>query len=227
MTLMRNGQFLASTVAGADAKFQFNISNVTPGTHTYGVWSADSRGVRSVTNSFSVSVTSGVGTVISGIFLPPTIDVDKSEVKRGEPITILGASAPNVAVNVIVHSTQEVLSTVTSDRNGLWRYVLDTLQLEYGSHEATARWRNEAGISPLSASAGFAVSNKTVDKKQEAPTSKAADISGDGKIDLKDFSMLTYWYKRPFTESTKKVDVNKDGKIDLKDFSILAYNWSG
>ncbi len=53
------------------------------------------------------------------------------------------------------------------------------------------------------------------------------DISPNGKIDLADFSVLAYWYKRPLTDEVKtKVDLNKDGKVDLVDFSILAYYWN-
>ncbi len=225
VTLMRDGQFLSKTIAGPDARFQFDISNVTPGTYTYGVWSTDSRGVQSVTNSFSVAVTQGVGTVISGIYLPPTIDVDKSQVKRGDPITILGASSPNSQVSVLVHSSQELVKSTSSDRNGLWKYVLDTIELDYGSHDANARSKDVSGLSPLSAAVTFIVGDTTMLKKQQSGFS-AADINGDGKINAVDFSIMAYWYKRPLTSQGSKVDLNHDGKIDAKDFSILAYYWT-
>jgi hypothetical protein len=221
VTLERDGQFLSKTVAGNDAKFQFNISNVTPGTFIYGIWSQDSRGVTSVTNSFSVAVTPGVGTVISGIYLPPTIDTDKSVVKQGDPITILGLSAPNSQISILVHSSQELVKTTSSDKNGLWMYVLDTIDLEYGSHDASARWKDTSGTSPLSAAAAFTVGNANVLKR--AQTTLPADINGDGKVNAIDFSILAYWYKRP--NSPANVDLDHDGKVDTRDFSILAYYW--
>ena len=227
VTLARDGQFLAETTAGPDAQFQFTISGVTPGAYTYSVWSEDARAVRSLSKSFTVSVSPGVGTVISGIFLPPTIEVDKSQVKRGDPITLLGASAPSAQVSVVVHSAQELVKSTLADKNGVWKYVLDTLELEYGSHDASARSKNAVGLSPLSAAVSFVVGDTTVlataEKKSASP---AVDLNADGRVDIADFSILAYWYKRPLTVAGYKADLNHDGKVDLKDFSILAYYWT-
>ena len=55
------------------------------------------------------------------------------------------------------------------------------------------------------------------------------DANGDRKINLIDFSIAAYWYKRALTPQAKSsgVDVNGDGKVDLIDFSIMAFNWTG
>jgi hypothetical protein len=223
--LLRDGVFLAQTTAGPDAKFELHASGITPGTYTYSIWSKDYRNVKSITSSFSVNVSPGVGTVISGIYLPPTIDVDKTQVKRGEPIVVLGASSPSSVVSILVHSSQEIVKTTKSDKNGLWQYTVDTLELEYGSHSANARWKDSTGISPLSMDVGFIVGDTTILKKS-APKS-TADISGDGKINLVDFSIVAYWYKKSSVPKDSPADVNHDGKVDLKDFSVLAYYWTG
>ena len=224
--LIRDGVLLSSVTAGPDAKFQFDISNITPGTYIYGVWSEDARGIRSATYSFPVAVTQGVGTVISGIYLPPTIDVDKSQVKHGETLTILGSSAPSAKVSVLVHSSEELVKTATADKNGIWKYLLDTLELDYGSHDTSARWKDVSGISPLSNAINFVVGDTTILKKQ-GTCSSIADLNCDGKVDIVDFSIMAYWYKRPLTPEGAKVDLNHDGKIDLRDFSIMAYYWTG
>ena len=63
------------------------------------------------------------------------------------------------------------------------------------------------------------------------PTTKAisGDISGDGKVNLLDFSVAAYWYKRPLPKDGTKVaaDLNGDGKVDLIDLSIMAFHWTG
>jgi hypothetical protein len=52
------------------------------------------------------------------------------------------------------------------------------------------------------------------------------DVNVDGKVNLADFSILAYWFKRPLTPAAKaQVDLNCDGKVDLVDFSIMAYYW--
>jgi Bacterial Ig domain len=52
------------------------------------------------------------------------------------------------------------------------------------------------------------------------------DYNKDGRIDLVDFSILTFWYKAP-TGAPGNIDLNGDRILDLVDFSILAFNWTG
>ena len=54
------------------------------------------------------------------------------------------------------------------------------------------------------------------------------DLNGDGKVNIVDFSILAYWFKRPLTAAAVKqcVDQTQDGKVSLADFSILAYYWT-
>ena len=67
--------------------------------------------------------------------------------------------------------------------------------------------------------------DKTVLKTINQAVSKKGDLSGDNKVNLIDFSILAYWYKRP--QPLAKNDLNADGKVDLIDFSIMAFHWTG
>ncbi len=51
------------------------------------------------------------------------------------------------------------------------------------------------------------------------------DMNCDNHVNLTDYTIMTYWYKRQITPS-KGVDLNHDGKITLADFSILMYHWT-
>ena len=51
------------------------------------------------------------------------------------------------------------------------------------------------------------------------------DLNGDRKVNLVDFSVAAYWYKR--ANPPASVDVNGDGKVNLVDFSIMAFHWTG
>ncbi len=51
------------------------------------------------------------------------------------------------------------------------------------------------------------------------------DLNNDKRVNLIDFSITAYWYKRPSPPAT--VDLNNDGKVNLVDFSIMAYYWTG
>ncbi len=55
-------------------------------------------------------------------------------------------------------------------------------------------------------------------------TKRIADFSGDGRVDLVDFSILLYNWGIP---KRKEADINGDLRIDLIDFSIMLYWWTG
>lgn len=224
--VLRNGQIAASVPASPDARFTVSLTGLSVGAYTFGVYAVDTNGVRSVLQTFSVSVTGGVSTGISGIFLPPTISIDKTSVKRGEPLTLFGMAAPSSTVTVLVNSETELIAHASTSALGIWRHVLDTTALEMGSHTAQAQSKLPDGISSLSGSVSFKVGTVTVPAKKTGCA--GADLTNDCRVNIVDFSVLAFWYKRPLTEeAVLTVDLNHDGKVNIADFSILAYHWTG
>ncbi len=55
------------------------------------------------------------------------------------------------------------------------------------------------------------------------PCDLRGDINRDCKVDLQDFSILTYWWGK--SGFPARADLDNNGKIDLTDFSILVYYW--
>lgn len=55
---------------------------------------------------------------------------------------------------------------------------------------------------------------------------KRGDINNDGNVNLIDFSIMAYWWKRPVPDLIlPQIDLNGDKQLTLIDFSILAYWW--
>lgn len=225
VVLLRNAQAVATTRANPNAAFQFSLSDLSSGTHTFGVWSEDKTGSRSITHTFTVAVTSGASVIISGIFLPPTITSDKTTVRRGDVLTLFGNATPSSQVTVIVNSSDEITQTVQAEQSGAWLYRLDTLSLERGEHSARARAAKGDEITTLSQALSFIVGDKNIARPTKVSVPTKVDFNGDGKINLVDFSIAAYWYKRE--SPPERVDANTDGKVDLVDFSILAFYWTG
>ncbi len=230
VTLLKDGSVVATTKAGADANFELTVSNVSVGTYNFGIWAEDAKGIRSTTHNFSISIGSGGSTLVSGIFLPPTIGLDKIEVKRGDPLTIFGQSQGASVVSIVVNSDTELLKKVTADASGSWTYKLDTLELEMGDHHTKARSASETDISTFSTALAFKVGTQNVAAPGTTKTpikvcAARGDLNDDCKVNLVDFSILAFWYNK--ASPLPKVDLNKDGKVNLVDFSILAYNWTG
>ena len=85
-------------------------------------------------------------------------------------------------------------------------------------------------ISGFGNAAGFLVGSKNVAATATVKKFLKGDLNDDGHVNLVDFSIAAYWYKRTLSASFKPIEIerlNSDGKIDLVDFSIMAYYWTG
>lgn len=228
VTVLKDGQLTVETIAGPDAKFSVSIADLSPGNYLFSVFGEDKEGRKSALFSFSVKVTAGATTSVGGVFIPPTIAVDHTEVKQGENIAIFGRSTPESEITIKVNSSQEMFFQTDSDKDGVYLYNLDTTPLEKGQHETRSKARLASEISNFGEAATFKVGDKTVTE----PVKKIlkGDLNKDGKVNLVDFSIAAYWYKRKLTTVFKAVEterLNNDGKINLTDFSIMAYYWTG
>jgi len=225
VTILKDGQLAAVTLAGSDAKFEVGLSGLSNGDYNFGIWAADSTGQKSTTRSFYLTVFPGVNLVISGIFLPPTISLDKAEVRRGDLLNIFGQTVPSAEVSVAVSSDEPLFKKFSADEEGIWFYKLDTSEIEYGEHTAKARSTTKEDTSDFSQFAHFIVGTSS----RENPLLKVwilkGDFNNDNRISLVDFSIAAYWYKRP--SPPKTIDLNNNGIVDLADFSIMAYYWTG
>lgn len=224
VVILKDGQQIVSTIAGPDARFEIVVSGLSPSTYTFSVLSEDSLGRRSTLFTFPLMITQGVLATISGIFLAPTIDTDKVEVKKGDTLNIFGQTAPNSNVTINVNSLVPHFFQVPTDSGGAYLFNLDTSILEYGDHSAKSKAVYTNEISQFGKLAYFKVSDKTIIRDQNTVTIEA-DLNQDGYVNIVDFSILAFWYKKPSPPSY--VDLNKDGIVTIVDFSMMAYYWTG
>jgi hypothetical protein len=173
-----------------------------------------------------VSVTASVTTTIGGIFIAPTIAVDKSQVKRGDTIAIFGQTTKNAEVTIQVNSEVPYFAKSKADMGGIYLYNFDTSPLEYGDHTTKSKSAIDNEISSYSAAVGFAVGNQNISIITPVKVCTVrGDVNKDCKVNLVDFSILAYWFKRLGPPAL--IDLNSDGRVDLIDFSIMAYGWTG
>jgi hypothetical protein len=226
VTLLKNGVIAAEVPASPNGSFEITLRNLRAGTYTFGILAEDKNRLKSTLDLYTVYIANGVSTQVEGIFIPPTITSDKLEVKRGDPIILLGTSAPNANITLLINSETQLTKRTTSNSTGAWTYKLDSLELEIGEHSAKGRAVTTDDISLFSELLAFSVG--TVNRTRQAGSStqkKSCDLNNDTRVNLLDFSILAYWYKR--SGFPVKVDLTNDGKVDLADVSILAYCWTG
>ena len=218
VTVLQDGKIVTTTIADSQANFKVEITDITAGTWTFGIWAEDKEGKKSITFSFTTSVTSGMTTTVSGIFLPPTIEIDKTLVQRGETLNILGITAPQSEISIFV-SSPEIIKKTKAGTDGLWFHPFDTTPLDEGSHATRAKATSPEGLlSTFSQTLAFSVGREIV------LITKRGDINGDGRTNLVDFSILLYNWGIP---KNPAADLNSDGKVNLTDFSIMLYYWTG
>jgi hypothetical protein len=205
VTLLRDAQLVATTVAGGDANLNISLTGLSPGSYVFSLHGKDSNNMRSRLTNFAITVTSGVTTNISGIFIAPTIALDKIEVRRGDNITVFGQTAPNANVTISVHSPQELLKTVTADGDGMYLHRFDTSPLTLGEHAAKSRASGGNLASEFSNLVGFTVGTRNVLSPHSGQCPLKGDFNGDCRVDLIDFSILAFWYRRPNPPAPKSV----------------------
>lgn len=218
ITVLQDGKVATVIKADSGANFKVEITDITAGVYTFGLWAEDKEGRRSITFSFTVTVTSGMTTTVSGIFIPPTIELDKVNVLKGEILNIFGQTAPESKITISVESP-EIVKETKADKEGDWKHSLDTSPLDEGSHTSRAKAESPEGLlSSYSKVLAFYVGKYGV-----AEICPKADFNKDGKTNLIDFSIMLYWWGK----YNPAVDQNRDGIVNLPDFSILMYYWTG
>ena len=219
ITILKDGKITTVVKADSKADFRAEITNLTAGIYTFGLWAKDKDGIKSITYTLTFRVQTDTITTVSGIYLPPTIDIDKTRLQRGETLNILGQAIPNVEIDVYIFSG-EIIEKTQADEIGAWLLPFNTQPLEDGLHITKARFQlNDEERSGFGAVLSFYIG-------EGAPSElicPRADLNKDGRTNLIDFSILLYWWGTDNTCS----DQNQNGIVDLPDFSIMLYYWTG
>lgn len=219
VVVLKDGKIVGTVVADPQANFKKVISDITPGTYTFGVWAEDKKGRKSITFSFTTLIRPETITTIGGIFIPPTIELSKVGLQRGEILNILGQTVPESEVSIFINSSEEIVKKTEAEKDGNWFYAFDTTLLEDGSHTSRAKAISPDDlVSTYSRTLSFYIGEGV-----EQDLCPGADFNKDGRVNLIDFSILLYWWKKDNT----CCDQNQDGIVNIIDFSILLYYWTG
>lgn len=233
VTLSQDGSVKSVISTTAQAVFEVSLI-VDPGTYTFTIFGLDSYGVDGKTSNFTMTLSSGTTTTISGIFLGPTISADQSSITNGETVTLTGTTVPNSTVNVTLTSPvfgaaagdQHIAVNIASaDTNGRWLQLYNADDLVDGSHEAKAQAIEpvNSNVSEFSKSVFFEVTLTTPDP---CGASVPGDINCDGFVNLVDFSILLFYWNTS-NPANVRADINIDGIVNITDFSIMLFYWTG
>ena len=220
VNILKDGEVIGVVSSDSQANFNFSTDDVTSGATTMGFWAEDRIGLRSISYTTTFEVSEGANTEVSGVFIPPTIDLSNNEVDPGDSVEIFGQTVPDVSVKTHIHSDPKLVEEIVSDEEGFWELDLDTGRLQTGQHTAKAMFDIEEEGSVFSSSFSRA---KTFFVGVPAEDALTADLNNDGRVNIADFSILLFHWGT----SDPTADINGDGNVGLADFSIMLFQWTG
>ncbi len=234
VTISQDGSIISIITTNSQAVFEVQAI-VDPGTYTFSIVGIDQQGVAGKVSNFTMLLSEGTTTTISGIFLGPTISRTPASITTGETETVSGTTAPNSEVNVTLTSPaigaaageQKVAVNIASaDSNGRWLQLYNADDLVAGTHGAKAQAIEpvDQNISEFSESVFFEV--VAGGEPDPCNSSSPGDINCDGFVNLVDFSILLFYWNST-APANPRADINSDGVVNITDFSIMLFYWTG
>jgi len=197
-------------ITAEDGTFRISFRGIWQDRHSFGLVIKDKEGRAAQTKFFDMHEFPDFA--VKDIFVPPTVGILERLVTRGHNATVTGYASPNS--NVVVEIDDIMKKEVKADKDGVYKVGVETGPLEFSSHHIRAKQidliqKRESDFSPTQV---LTVSKLTLPK---------VDLSGDGRIDIKDWSMFLSQWSSKDMEKKKIIDFNDDGKVDISDFSIF------
>lgn len=224
VTIEREGVVQVEVPVDPAARFDITLGEQTPGTFTYTVYGSDEDGRVGNSMNFRITLAEGSTVTLTGIFLGPTIEIEETQYRIGDTITVFGRTAPesDVTLFVDVESDDTKMFATSSDEDGLWIRQFLATDVGIGSHSAQAKAETDLEeISDFSDSVSFSVSEQVT----QCTGKNHADLNCDGKVNLTDFSILLFFWKQT-NPANSRADINGDTIVNLTDLSILLFNWA-
>lgn len=231
ITLLKDGQIVKTVTTDENSKFEVAALDLSDGFYVFSMYARDYKDKRSMLYMVPVNVSKGGTIQVSDIILPPTVHVDKAEVKHGSRITFFGQSFPNADIDLtIFRGEDEIFTSDESYDDGIYTHNYETKDLEKLEYLVKAKAKTKDGQkqTDYSNTISFRVGEQNIEG--EDTEFMKGDMNQDSKVNLVDFSVAAFWYGRSISNSFKIIEVRHgsgDRDIDLVDFSIIAYHWTG
>lgn len=145
------------------------------------------------------------------IFMPPTVELEKTVAARGKEINIFGYAGPKNFIEVEIGGS--IVKTTEVGEDGHWTTAISTSALTPREYAVKVRQVDCSGQkSRFSLTKSFKISLLKFPE---------VDFNGDGIINITDWSVFLFRWGQDDESTRYTIDLNKDGKINISDFSIF------
>ncbi len=221
VSILKDGVDRAKAHADVSGAFTTTLEEIFNNSILYTLYATDVDGNRSLLLNYPLLSSAGRLSRITGIRFAPTIDTDKIAVKTGNDISFFGFGLPSTPLEFLVDGPLSKALTVSSGADGRYRFDLSTTGFPPGEYGLRVHYPNDIRMSTV---IQFTVGAVDI-LKTKLTDIIPGDCNTDNTIDLRDFSILAFWYQKPHPPAC--IDTNHDGVVNLVDFSILAFYWTG
>ncbi len=236
VTVRRDGEsFLTTPATSAGA---FDASQVTdPGQYTFSISGRDADSREGPVFNVTVELDEGTTTTVSGIFLGPTIAIDRQEIAPGETLVIQGTTVPQSTVSIYIVSSSEQVFVVTAGSDGRWSKSVTAGSDSWSAGSYTGRARSAAPggeTSEYSATVSFVITEGTTPPTPTPTPTSTATPTPTATITTSVTPRVTPVVTATATPPTPgpscalslSGDIDCSGATDLSDLSILLYYWN-
>jgi len=191
--------------------FEITLAALLQGQYFFALTAKDKDGRTTGILPFSVDFISSERLVAEDIFLPPTVGLAKTVISTGGDLTLVGYSAPNSEIEIVIDSANKAVTT--SDKNGSYNFATSTAGFKLGDHNIKARQKNQSGrYSDFSLTRVFRISQLISPK---------ADLNGDDKVGIADWSIFLFRWASKDAKLKNTVDLDGNGVVNIADLSIF------
>lgn len=232
VNFLKDGQIVLTLIAATDGTFSGVLGGLSAGLYTLSLFAEDSLGIASAPVSLPVTLSAQTITQIGQVFIPPSVSSDKTDVKKGELFVVSGQSLPSREVTITMKGPSGASTTIrkTTNATGFYTASFDSASFVVGSYTFSVTV-NLPGITiPPSKTLTVTIGKETIPTKLPQKKFLKGDLNSDLRVNLVDFSIGAYWYKKTLTPAFRAIEIdrlNGDGSVTLADFSIMAFYWTG
>jgi hypothetical protein len=197
-------------VANEEGKFSLSFVGILKSQHSFGLLVKDKENRVTPIKFFNIN-TFANNLTVKDILVPPTVGFTQGVVTRGRNAVIVGYASPENDVKIEIG---DIKKEIKAAKDGSYKAEVNTGMLEFGQYrvrvkQADPREKKESA---------FSIMKTLVVSRLISPKT---DLSGDGRVDIKDWSIFLSNWESEDDNQKKIIDLNDDGKTDISDFSIF------
>lgn len=199
-------------IANEDGRFNISFIGILQSQHSFGLLVKDKENRTTQTKFFNIDTLAN-DLVVKDMLVPPTVGFGSGLVTRGRNAVVSGYASPESDVIIEIGGT--VKKEVRAEKDGSYKIAVGTGDFEFGQHRVRAKQID----SSEKKESDFSTIKTVVVSRLMSPKN---DFSGDGQVDIKDWSIfLSHWSSKD-REKRKTIDLNGDGRINISDFSVFV-----